>query len=94
MIPGNGIAALAGGRYIQGPGDGLSDQVPARIEGQQEARLANNEFVISADVVSAIGGGSSDAGARRLYAMVDRIRKKAHGNKEQVKRVPDRTLIA
>jgi len=75
-----GIAGLqqheyaAGGRFLNGPGDGTSDSIRANIEGEQEARLADGEFVIPADVVSHIGNGSSKAGAEKLYAMMDKIR--------------------
>lgn len=89
-----GVASLSGGRYLQGPGDGLSDEIPATIEGKQPARLANNEFVVSADVVSALGGGSSEAGAKKLYKMMDRIRQQAHGHKKQVRPVDDSALPA
>jgi len=64
----------AGGRFLTGPGDGTSDSIRANIEGTQEARLADGEFVIPADVVSHIGNGSSKAGAEKLYAMMDKIR--------------------
>lgn len=64
----------AGGRFLSGPGDGTSDSIRANIEGQQEARLADGEFVIPADVVSHIGNGSSKAGAKKLYEMMDQIR--------------------
>jgi hypothetical protein len=64
----------AGGKFLDGPGDGTSDSIRANIEGQQEARLADGEFVIPADVVSHIGNGSSKAGAKKLYAMMDKIR--------------------
>jgi hypothetical protein len=64
----------AGGKFLNGPGDGTSDSIRANIEGQQEARLADGEFVIPADVVSHIGNGSSKAGAKKLYAMMDKIR--------------------
>lgn len=70
-------------RMVQGAGDGMSDNVPATIEGVQEARLANDEFVVPADVVADIGNGSSNAGAKKLYAMMDRIRKARHGTTEQ-----------
>jgi hypothetical protein len=70
-------------RMVQGAGDGMSDNVPASIEGVQEARLANDEFVIPADVVADIGNGSSSSGAKKLYAMMDRIRKARHGTTEQ-----------
>ena len=70
-------------RMVAGNGDGMSDSVPATIEGVQEARLANDEFVIPADVVADIGNGSSSAGARKLYDMMDRIREARHGTTEQ-----------
>ena len=70
-------------RMVQGTGDGMSDSVPATIEGVQEARLANDEFVIPADVVADIGNGSSNAGAKKLYDMMDRIRKARHGTTKQ-----------
>jgi hypothetical protein len=70
-------------RMVKGAGDGMSDNVPANIEGVQEARLANDEFVVPADVVADIGNGSSSAGAKKLYAMMDRIRKARHGTTEQ-----------
>jgi len=80
-----GIAALAGGglgnlggysdggQLLRGPGDGVSDGIPARIAGNQPARLADGEFVIPARIVSELGNGSTDAGARQLYKMLDRI---------------------
>ena len=64
-----------GGRLLKGPGDGVSDSIPARIGNRQPARLSDGEFVIPARIVSEIGNGSTDAGARRLYAMMDRIQK-------------------
>jgi hypothetical protein len=71
-----------GGRMLKGPGDGVSDDIPATINGNQPARLADGEFVIPARIVSELGNGSTDAGAKRLYAMMDRIqagRKKTVG---------------
>ena len=71
-----------GGRLLKGPGTGISDDIPATIAGKQPARLANNEFVIPARIVSEIGQGSTDAGAKKLYEMMDRIqaaRKKTIG---------------
>jgi hypothetical protein len=70
-------------RDVVGNGDGMSDSVPADIEGVQEARLADGEFVIPADVVADIGNGSSDAGSKKLYDMMDRIRMARHGTTEQ-----------
>jgi hypothetical protein len=63
-----------GGRLLKGPGDGISDGIPATINGRQPARLADGEFVIPARIVSELGNGSTDAGAKRLYAMMDRIK--------------------
>ena len=73
-----------GGRLLKGPGDGVSDSIPASIGGRQPARLADGEFVIPARIVSELGNGSTDAGARKLYAMMDRIqraRRKSVGKK-------------
>jgi hypothetical protein len=77
-----------GGRLLRGPGDGVSDDIPATIAGKQPARLADGEFVIPARIVSELGNGSTDAGAKRLYAMMDRIqdgRKKTIGKKNIAK---------
>lgn len=65
-----------GGRLLKGPGDGVSDSIPASISGRQPARLANNEFVIPARIVSEIGNGSTDAGARKLYEMMDKVQRR------------------
>jgi hypothetical protein len=70
-------------RDVVGTGDGMSDSVPADIEGVQEARLADGEFVIPADVVADIGNGSSDAGSKKLYDMMDRVRMARHDTTEQ-----------
>lgn len=72
-----------GGRLLKGPGDGMSDNIPARIGKKQPARLADGEFVVPADVVSGIGNGSTDAGARRLYTMMDKVRQARTGKKKQ-----------
>ena len=76
-MAGGGIANLGGysdgGRLLRGPGDGVSDSIPATIGGKQPARLADGEFVIPARIVSEIGNGSTEAGAKKLYAMMDRI---------------------
>lgn len=89
-----GIASLpneyaAGGKLLQGPGDGMSDSIPAVIKGPrpQRAALAQGEFVIPADVVSHLGNGSTDAGSKRLYAMMDKIRHARTGNKAQGKQI-------
>ena len=72
-----------GGRMLKGPGDGMSDSIPARIGARQPARLADGEFVVPADVVSHLGNGSTDAGAKQLYAMMDKVRKARTGTKKQ-----------
>jgi hypothetical protein len=64
-----------GGRLLRGPGDGVSDNIPATIGDRQPARLADGEFVVPARIVSEIGNGSTEAGARKLYAMMDRVQK-------------------
>jgi hypothetical protein len=76
---GGGISHLGdysdGGRLLRGPGDGVSDSIPAMIGKKQPARLADGEFVVPARIVSELGNGSTEAGARKLYAMMDRIQK-------------------
>ena len=90
-----GIATMAQGRYLNGSSDGMADQVPARIDGMQEARLSDGEFVIPADVVSHFGNGNSDAGAKELYAMMDRVRKARTGTTKQGKQInPSKMLPA
>lgn len=92
-----GIASLAKGglppRYLRGGGDGMSDSIRARISGKQEARLADGEFVVPADVVSHLGNGSSNAGARKLYSMMDRVRKSRTGKTRQAPEVNTRRLM-
>ena len=77
---GGGLGSLGsysdGGRLLRGPGDGVSDSIPATIgRKQQPARLADGEFVIPARIVSELGNGSTDAGAKKLYAMMDRVQR-------------------
>lgn len=76
---GGGITDLGGysdgGRLLRGPGDGVSDSIPAMIGEKQPARLADGEFVVPARIVSELGNGSTEAGARKLYAMMDRVQK-------------------
>jgi len=83
-----------GGRMLQGPGDGMSDSIPANIAGKRPARLADGEFVIPADVVSHLGNGSTDAGAKQLYAMMDRVRKARTGRKTQGREISARKYAA
>ena len=88
-----GLASMAQGRYLGGPTDGMADKIPARIGDKQEARLSHGEFVIPADVVSHLGNGNSEAGAQRLYAMMDKVRKARTGNTKQGKEInPDKFL--
>ena len=68
-----------GGRLLRGPGDGVSDSIPASIGGKRPARLADGEFVVPARIVSELGNGSTEAGARKLYAMMDRIQSARRG---------------
>ncbi len=89
-----GLAAFAKGgnsatapRMLDGPGDGMSDSIPAMIGDKQPARLADGEFVIPADIVSHLGNGSSKAGSKQLYAMMDRIRKARTGRSSQAPEV-------
>jgi hypothetical protein len=88
-----GIAGMAQGRYLGGATDGMADKIPARIGNKQEARLSHGEFVIPADVVSHLGNGNSEAGAKRLYSMMDKIRTARTGTKKQGKQInPDKFL--
>ena len=80
-------------RFLSGGGDGMSDSIPATIGGTQEARLADGEFVIPADVVSHLGNGSSKAGAKQLYSMMDRVRKARTGNEKQGRQIKPNKLM-
>lgn len=81
-----GLAQGGGtGYYLGGKTDGMADKIPATIADKQPAKLSHGEFVVSADVVSALGSGNSEAGAKVLYNMMDRVRKHAHGTKKQIK---------
>jgi Ca2+-binding RTX toxin-like protein len=82
-----------GGHLLKGPGDGMSDDIPATIADKQPARLANEEFVIPADVVSHLGNGSSESGAKVLYEMMARIRKARTGNPKQGKQINPHKLL-
>ena len=88
-----GIATLAKGTYLAGGTDGMADKIPATIDNKQPAKLSHGEFVVSADCVSALGGGNSEAGAKRLYDMMDRIRMQAHGKKSQMKPVNPKKVL-
>ena len=78
---------------IEGEGDGMDDKVPATLEGEQDVMLSDGEFVVPADVVSGIGNGSSDAGARELEDMMTRVRQLRTGKKEQPKQVPQEMML-
>lgn len=96
MMAGGKLGSYSdGGQTLKGPGDGMSDSIPAKIGDKQPARLADGEFVIPADVVSGLGNGSTDAGARRLYAMMDKVRHARTGTKKQGREIdPDKYMPA
>lgn len=83
---------IAGGR-VRGAGGGLDDLVPGDIEGRQRVRLADGEFVVSSDVVSALGDGSTDQGARKLHEMMDRVRKAKTGSSRQPGPIDDDEVL-
>lgn len=89
-----GIAALAkGGRYLGGSTDGMADEIDTTIDDKQPAKLSHGEFVIPADVVSHLGNGNSEAGAKKLYQMMAKVRKARTGNEKQGKQInPDKFM--
>ena len=88
-----GYAAGGNPRLLKGPGDGMSDNIPATIAGKQPARLADGEFVIPADVVSHLGNGSTEAGAKVLHGMMNKVRKARTGNSKQGKQINPRKFL-
>lgn len=96
-LAGGGLSSLGGysdgGRLLKGPGDGMSDNIPASISNKQPARLADGEFVVPADVVSHLGNGSTDAGAKVLYKMMDQVRRARTGNPKQGKQIKPQKFI-
>jgi hypothetical protein len=88
-----GYAAGGNPRLLKGPGDGMSDNIPAVIGKRQPARLADGEFVVPADVVSHLGNGSTDAGAKKLHGMMDNVRKARTGKKKQAPAVKTSRFI-
>jgi hypothetical protein len=88
-----GYAAGGNPRLLKGPGDGMSDNIPAIIGSRQPARLADGEFVVPADVVSHLGNGSTDAGAKKLHGMMDNVRKARTGKKKQAPAVKTSRFI-
>lgn len=81
------LVANLGAEPIKGEGDGMSDSIPTTIGGKQEARVANEEAVISPEMVKKIGGGDAEKGAKKLYAMMDRVREERTGTTEQGKQI-------
>lgn len=91
---GGGLASLGGkGYYLGGSTDGMADQIPATIDGQQPAALSDGEFVIPADVVSHLGNGNSNAGAQELYAMMDKVREDRTGTTAQGTQINPRKYL-
>jgi hypothetical protein len=88
-----GYAAGGNPRLLKGPGDGMSDNIPATINGRQPARLADGEFVIPADVVSHLGNGSTEAGAKVLHQMMTKVRQERTGNPKQGKQINPRKYM-
>jgi len=88
-----GLAGLAKGRYLRSPSDGMADKIPATIDKTQPAALSGGEYVIPADVVSHLGNGNSDAGAKVLDKMMERIRKTRTGNGKQGKEIDPNKLL-
>lgn len=78
---------------LRGPGDGMDDLIPATIEGEQDVLLSDGEFIVPADVVSGLGNGSSDAGARALEEMMSRVRTSRNGSSEQPPQVPQEEVM-
>jgi len=93
MMAAGGIIGMNTGYYLGGTTDGMADKVPARIDSGQEARLSDGEFVIPADVVSHLGNGNSEAGAKQLYEMMSRTRKTRTGNPKQGKEINPRKML-
>jgi hypothetical protein len=90
---GNVSAPQSRGYYLGGQTDGMADQIPATIEGRQPAALSDGEFVVPADIVSHLGNGNSDAGAKQLYSMMDRVRQARTGTKDQGRKINPNKFI-
>jgi hypothetical protein len=89
----HGGLMAAKGQYLRGSTDGMADKLRTSIDGNQPAALSHGEFVIPADVVSHLGNGNSDAGAKKLYSMMDKIRMARTGTKEQGHQInPDKFM--
>lgn len=90
---GGGIESVANSRYLRGESDGMADKIPTKIDNKDPAALSHGEFVIPADVVSHLGNGNSEAGAKVLEEMMERVRKERTGNPEQGKRINPEQII-
>jgi hypothetical protein len=88
-----GLANLKRGTYLRGGTDGMADKLRTKIDGGQPAALSHGEFVVPADVVSHLGNGNSEAGAQRLYAMMDKVRQARTGTKKQGKQIDPNKYI-
>ena len=88
-----GIAGMAPPRYLRSATDGMADKIPASIDGSAPAALSGGEFVIPADVVSGMGNGNSDAGAKNLYAMMDRVRQARTGTTKQAPAIDPNKML-
>jgi len=88
-----GIAGMAPPRYLRSSTDGMADKIPASIDGKDPAALSGGEFVIPADVVSGMGNGNSDAGAKNLYAMMDRVRQARTGTTKQAPAIDPNKML-
>jgi hypothetical protein len=77
---------------LRGAGDGMDDLIPANVGGDQDVLLSDGEFIVPADVVSGLGNGSSDAGARELERMMERVRTSRHGSPDQPPQI-DRKMV-
>jgi hypothetical protein len=93
MMPPQAQGIAQAGQFQRGPTDGMADQVPARIDGQQPAQMSHGEFVMPADVVSHLGNGNTDAGAKQLEDMMARIRQARTGSPEQGNRINPNSFI-
>ena len=80
--------------YLGGSTDGMADKVPASIDNNEPARLSDGEFVVPADVVSHLGNGNSDAGAKQLYGMMDKVRKARTGTTQQGRQINPNNFLA
>jgi len=88
-----GDTGMGQGRYLEGPGDGLSDSIPAVVDGQQPSALSSGEFVIPADAVSHLGNGDNKSGAKELYNMIDRLRQARTGSPTPPPAIDQRSVM-